>query len=133
LYIFIFKFLDSKVEKKDIFGAHICFILSYCWFWKMSFTFPCPLLCNVFVSNVFFFTRRFKSSRMLLSVEVKFPDVSKYYWRPGFNPKSVHVEFVVDKVTLRQAFLRVLWFSTVTILFIHLSPMLCIVSFKLTL
>ena len=73
----------------------------------MSFTFPCSSVCNVFVSNVFF-TSRFKSSSMLLSVGVKFPDVSKDRWRPGSNPRSVHVGFVVDKMTLRQVYLRVL-------------------------
>jgi hypothetical protein len=25
-------------------------------------------------------------------------------WRPGFNPRPVHVEFVVDKVALGQVF-----------------------------
>jgi len=82
---------------------------------------------QLFVSIVFF-TRRFKFSRMLLSVGVKFPDVSKDHWRPESNPRSVHVGFVVDEVTLRQVFLRVIRFSPVTFLFIHLSPMLCIVS-----
>jgi hypothetical protein len=33
--------------------------------------------------------------------------------RPGFNPGSVHVGFVVDKVALEQVFSRVLRFSTV--------------------
>jgi hypothetical protein len=33
--------------------------------------------------------------------------------RPGFRPGSVHVGFVVDKVTLGQVFLRVLRFSPV--------------------
>jgi hypothetical protein len=33
--------------------------------------------------------------------------------RPGFDPLSVHVVFVVDKVALGQAFLRVLRFSPV--------------------
>ena len=32
---------------------------------------------------------------------------------PGFDPGSVHVEFVVDKVALGQVFLRVLRFSPV--------------------
>jgi hypothetical protein len=31
--------------------------------------------------------------------------------RPGFAPRSVHLEFVVDTVVLRQVFLRVLRFS----------------------
>ena len=31
----------------------------------------------------------------------------------GFDPRSVHVGFVVDKVVLRQTFLRVLLFSPV--------------------
>jgi hypothetical protein len=31
--------------------------------------------------------------------------------RPGFDPGSVHVGFVVDKVALGQIFPRVLWFS----------------------
>jgi hypothetical protein len=34
-------------------------------------------------------------------------------WRPGFNHRSVHVGFVVDKVTLGQVFLQVLRFSPV--------------------
>jgi hypothetical protein len=33
--------------------------------------------------------------------------------RPRFDPGSVHVGFVVDKVALGQVFLRVLWFSPV--------------------
>jgi hypothetical protein len=33
--------------------------------------------------------------------------------RSGFDPGSVHVEFVVDKVALGQVFLRVLRFSPV--------------------
>jgi hypothetical protein len=33
--------------------------------------------------------------------------------RPGFDPGSVHVGFVVDKVALAQVFLRVLRFSPV--------------------
>jgi hypothetical protein len=33
--------------------------------------------------------------------------------RPGFDPGSVHVGFVVDKVALGQGFLRVLKFSPV--------------------
>jgi hypothetical protein len=46
--------------------------------------------------------------------------------RSGFTPGSVHMGFVVDKVALRKAFLRVLLFSPVSIisplLIIHLSP-----------
>jgi hypothetical protein len=34
--------------------------------------------------------------------------------RPGFDPGSVHVGFVMDKVTLGQVFLRVLRFSPVS-------------------
>jgi len=26
-------------------------------------------------------------------------------WRPGFNPRPVHVEFVIDRVALGQVFL----------------------------
>ena len=40
--------------------------------------------------------------------------------RPGFDPGSVHVEFVVDKVAVGQVFPRVLWFSAV----IFISPVL---------
>jgi len=29
-------------------------------------------------------------------------------WRPGFDPKPIHVGFLEDKVTLGQVFLRVL-------------------------
>jgi hypothetical protein len=46
--------------------------------------------------------------------------------KPRFAPSLVHVGFVVDKVALEQGFLRVLQFSSVSIippLFdIHLSP-----------
>jgi hypothetical protein len=34
--------------------------------------------------------------------------------KPGFDPGSVHAEFVVDKVALGQVFLRVLRFSFVS-------------------
>jgi len=37
-------------------------------------------------------------------------------WRPGFDPGPVRVRFVVDKVALGQAVLRVLRFSPVIIL-----------------
>jgi hypothetical protein len=37
--------------------------------------------------------------------------------RAGFEPQQVHVVFVVDKVALGQTFLRVLRFSSVTMLF----------------
>jgi hypothetical protein len=44
--------------------------------------------------------------------------------RPGLNPRPVRVGFVVGKVALGQAFLRVLWFSSVStippVLHIHL-------------
>jgi hypothetical protein len=33
---------------------------------------------------------------------------------PGFNPVTVHVGFVVDKVTQRQFSLQVFWFSPVS-------------------
>jgi hypothetical protein len=36
--------------------------------------------------------------------------------RPGFDPASVPVGFVVDKVALRQVFLRVLWLSFVNVI-----------------
>jgi hypothetical protein len=36
--------------------------------------------------------------------------------RPGFDPRSVYVEFVVDQVATREAFLPVLPFSTVSII-----------------
>jgi hypothetical protein len=36
--------------------------------------------------------------------------------RPGFDPASVHVGFVVDKVALRQDFPRVLRFSPVNLI-----------------
>jgi hypothetical protein len=42
--------------------------------------------------------------------------------RPGFVPGSIHVRFVVDKVALGQAFLRVLRFSPVNIIPPSLSP-----------
>jgi hypothetical protein len=35
-------------------------------------------------------------------------------WRPGFDPGSVHVGFMVDKVAVGQVFPRVLWFSPVS-------------------
>jgi hypothetical protein len=37
------------------------------------------------------------------------------------NPRSVHVGFVVDRVTLGQVFHQVLWFSLVSII----DPILC--------
>jgi hypothetical protein len=49
--------------------------------------------------------------------------------RPGFDPGSVHVGFVVDKVALGQVFLRVLRFSPVNfVIFItglHKKPQGC--------
>jgi len=36
--------------------------------------------------------------------------------RFGFDPRSVHVRFVVDKVALGQVFLRVLRYSPVSII-----------------
>ena len=41
---------------------------------------------------------------MLLPVGVKFPEVSKDRWRPGSNPRSVHVGFVVDKLRCYRFF-----------------------------
>jgi hypothetical protein len=40
--------------------------------------------------------------------------------RTGFNPRSVHVIFMVDKVAMGHVFLRVLWFCLVSII----TPML---------
>jgi hypothetical protein len=127
LYILIFKFSDNKLEdRRDIwstflFHTVISLIFENAFYLSMFFSLQC--ICFQCV-----LTSRFKSSGMLLSVGVKFSDVSNDRWRPGSNPRSVHVEFVVDKVTLRQVFLRVLRVSPVTILFTHLSLMLCIVS-----
>ena len=36
--------------------------------------------------------------------------------RPGFDPGSVHVGFVVDKVALGQVFPRVLWFASANVI-----------------
>ena len=36
-------------------------------------------------------------------------------WRPGFNPKPVHVGFVVDKVALGEWFLLILVFFPISI------------------
>ena len=36
--------------------------------------------------------------------------------RPWFDPGSVHVEFMVDKVALGQVFLRVLRFSPISVI-----------------
>jgi hypothetical protein len=44
--------------------------------------------------------------------------------RPGFAPGSIHVGFVVDKVTLGQVFLRVLRFSPVNIIPPSLSKLI---------
>jgi hypothetical protein len=44
--------------------------------------------------------------------------------RPGFAPGSIHVGFVVDKVTLEQVFLRVLRFSSVNIIPPSLSKLI---------
>jgi hypothetical protein len=48
------------------------------------------------------------------------------FWRPRFVLRAVHVEFVVDRVALRQVFLRVLRFSPASIIhhcsiFTHVS------------
>jgi hypothetical protein len=40
--------------------------------------------------------------------------------RPGFDPRSFHVGFLVDKVALGQVFLRILRFSRVN----FISPVL---------
>ena len=50
-------------------------------------------------------------------------------WRPGFDPSSVHVRFVLQKVTLRQTFLQVLLWqchstNAVHLRFMHLTPLL---------
>jgi hypothetical protein len=42
--------------------------------------------------------------------------------RPGFAPGSIHMGFVVDKVSLGQVFLRVLRFYPVNISFHRRSP-----------
>jgi hypothetical protein len=42
--------------------------------------------------------------------------------RPRFEPGSIHVGFVVDKVALGQVFLRVIRFSTFNISFHRRSP-----------
>jgi hypothetical protein len=41
--------------------------------------------------------------------------------RPGFAPGSVHVGFVMHEVALGQVYLRVLWFSSVSIISQYLS------------
>jgi branched-subunit amino acid transport protein len=46
---------------------------------------------------------------------------------PRFKPRSVHVGFVVDKVTLGQVFLQVLQFSPVNII----PPWLSIIIYHL--
>jgi hypothetical protein len=48
--------------------------------------------------------------------------------KPGFDPGSVHVGFVVDKVALGLVFPRVLWFSLVN----FIPPVLHYVEKKLT-
>jgi hypothetical protein len=45
--------------------------------------------------------------------------------RPVLTPGSVHVGFAVDKVALGQVFLRVFWFSLVTVI----PPWLCILMY----
>jgi hypothetical protein len=45
---------------------------------------------------------------------------------PGFNPRTVHVSFVVDKLALGLFYLQILWFSPVSTfcqgaIFIHTS------------
>jgi hypothetical protein len=37
-------------------------------------------------------------------------------WILGFDPKPVHMGFVVEKMVLGYVFLRVLWFSPITVL-----------------
>jgi hypothetical protein len=44
-------------------------------------------------------------------------------WRSEFDPRVVSVGFMVDRVTLAQIFLWILWFSAVVIL-----PVLCTYS-----
>jgi hypothetical protein len=44
--------------------------------------------------------------------------------RPGFAPRSINVGFVVDKVALRQVFLRVLRFCPVSIIPPSLSKLI---------
>ena len=43
----------------------------------------------------------------------------------GFEPRSVYVGFVVNKVTLRLVFLRVLWFLPVSVI-----PQCCILNWR---
>jgi hypothetical protein len=42
----------------------------------------------------------------------------------GLTPGSIHVEFMVDKMALEQAFVRVLWFCCVSALSFHRSSRL---------
>jgi hypothetical protein len=45
------------------------------------------------------------------------PQVAGFsHWRSGFTPSTAHVESVVDKVAMRQVFLRVLQFSPACII-----------------
>jgi hypothetical protein len=43
-------------------------------------------------------------------------------WRPGFHPRPAHVEFVVDKVALGQAFRLPVSFRQFSLLIVYLSP-----------
>jgi hypothetical protein len=47
--------------------------------------------------------------------------------RPGFNPRSVHVEFAVDEVEIGKVFLQVLQFSSASAipLMLHMYSPLC--------
>jgi hypothetical protein len=66
---------------------------------------------------------------------IKILDASFSPQRPGFNPRAIHVRFVVDKLSLRKVFLQVPKFSPVSYyctntLFSHLlSRVSTIVSF----
>jgi hypothetical protein len=58
-------------------------------------------------------TRRISLGKPPKKKKVYTADVSK---TEGFATGSIHVGFVVGKVALRQVFLRVLWFSPVSII-----------------
>jgi hypothetical protein len=47
--------------------------------------------------------------------------------KPGFDPRSVHVRLVVDKVALGQVFLRVRPFSPVSVIppMLHTDSVIC--------
>jgi hypothetical protein len=86
------------------------------WKWKVRSDFgvrnrgPC---CDMTTSRTIFV--RDELQRQAVSWLSRLAS-SLLWWRLGFAPKPVHVGFVVEKVALRQVFLRVLRVSPVNVI-----------------